>query len=106
MTHHDSVHNEWLLFLNHHRSPSPGGKIVALCFSDNPIDIVLAPSDIEVHPIELVLRSLSLLAQFQELMQLAAPPCSPPLPPLTGILAVFVVFIVYSPVGSRPASKN
>ena len=42
-----------------------------------------------MHPIELVLRSLSLLAQFQELMQSAAPPCSPPLPPpLTGIAAV------------------
>ena len=56
---------------NYHRSPSPGGKIVALCFSDNPIDIVLAPSDIEVHPSELVLHLLFLLPQFRELMQSA-----------------------------------
>ena len=66
--------------------------------SDYQIDIVLLPSDIKLHPSELVLRPL--LPQFQELMQLAAPPCSPSLPsPLTSISAV------HSPVGTRPASR-
>ena len=74
--------------LNHHLAPFPGGKIVALCFSDNLIDIDLALSGIKVHPSELVLHLLFLLPQFQALMQSAPAPHSPPLPPLTGISAV------------------
>ena len=90
--------------LNYHRSPSPGGRESRLLFSDYLIDIVLAPSQIKVHPCGLAPHLLLLLLQFQELMQLAAPPCLSSLPPLTGILGCSRS-IVHSSVGMRPASS-
>ena len=88
--------------LNHRRSPYPGGNVSRLLFSHYPIDIVLKPSQIKVHLCGLALH----LLQFQELMQLAAPPHSSSLPPpLAGILGCSRSF-GHSPVRTRPASSS
>ena len=105
VTHHDSNHNWVASVLNYHRSPSPGGRESRLLFSDYLIDIVLAPSQIKVHPCGLAPHLLLLLLQFQELMQLAAPPCLSSLPPLTGILGYSRPF-AHSPVRTLPALSS